>query len=197
MDIANLVNRNGVYYVRKRVPEDLVEKVGKKEIQKSLRTKDQNVALKLFPDVLSEIEADFDRYRDEQAPSSQANPSPTISAYDIKRIYSDKFKAVQTAELDMRERVFKFLQSEYKQSALWKFHPRPKPKYEPYLDVIESEGDINKLAGFLKTVRNEHRIADLKENKQASPLQYGKNSDIDIRQTSPSAGGTVRNSDNL
>lgn len=163
MDIANLVNRNGVYYVRKRVPEDLIEKVGKKEIQKSLRTKDQKVALKLFPDVLSKIEAGFDRYRNEQVPSSQAKPSPTISVYDTKQIYSDKFKIVQVAELGMRERVFKLLQSEYKQSALWEFHPRPKSKYEPYLDVVESEGDINKLAGFLKTIRNEHRIVDLKK----------------------------------
>ena len=163
MDIANLVNRNGVYYVRKRVPEDLIDKLGKKEIQKSLRTKDQKIALKLFPDALSEIEAEFDRCRDEKTPSSNTEPSQFIFATEVKRIYSDKFKAVQTAELNMRQRVFKFLQTEQKQSVLWGFHPRPKPMYEPYLDVVVSEGDINKIAGFLKEVRNEHRIAELKE----------------------------------
>ena len=47
-DLSNklhLINRDGVWYYRRRVPKDLASRIGKKQIQHSLKTKDLNEAI--------------------------------------------------------------------------------------------------------------------------------------------------------
>jgi integrase len=55
--------RTGVYYLRRAVPKDIQEALGKTEYLKSLGTKDPLVAKKRFVDELQECEAVFDRAR--------------------------------------------------------------------------------------------------------------------------------------
>lgn len=49
--------RTGIYWFRKRVPADLVERVGRKEVTQSLDTRDPAEAKRLFSEVLKEHEA--------------------------------------------------------------------------------------------------------------------------------------------
>lgn len=59
--------RTGVYYIRRAVPEDLREAIGKAEYKKSLGTKDPTDAKKRFPAALHECEAAFARAREGRA----------------------------------------------------------------------------------------------------------------------------------
>ena len=59
--------RTGVYYIRRAVPEDLREALGKTEYKKSLDTKDPAEAKKRFPAELHESEAVFARAREGRA----------------------------------------------------------------------------------------------------------------------------------
>jgi integrase len=55
--------KTGVYYIRRAVPEELREVIGKAEYKKSLGTKDPSEAKKKFPAALHESEAAFARAR--------------------------------------------------------------------------------------------------------------------------------------
>ena len=85
MSKTHLLRRNGRYYFRVRVPKDLVDILGKKEIKKSLKTSDYKEACKRLP--VEQLEADdlFDQARRELSPASspiaqrtKAPPSSTI-----------------------------------------------------------------------------------------------------------------------
>jgi len=49
--------RGGVYWVRKRVPDDLLKLVGKREEKRSLQTRDPAEAKRRHAEALAEIEA--------------------------------------------------------------------------------------------------------------------------------------------
>ncbi|MEO3389024.1 DUF6538 domain-containing protein [Mesorhizobium sp. CAU 1741] len=55
--------RTGVYWLRKRVPADLVETLGKKEVTKSLDTRDPDEAKRRHSQLLSDLEAQWDNLR--------------------------------------------------------------------------------------------------------------------------------------
>ena len=56
-------SRTGTYYARVRVPKDLVPLLNKKEIKRSLGTKDPRVAKARFSGVFSEIQSAFTNAR--------------------------------------------------------------------------------------------------------------------------------------
>lgn len=60
--------RSGVFYIRRAVPRDIQEALGRREYLKSLGTKDPKVAKQLFPAALQECEAVFARARAGMAP---------------------------------------------------------------------------------------------------------------------------------
>lgn len=59
--------RTGVYYLRRAVPKDIQEALGKTEYLKSLGTKDEREAKVLFPAALQECDAEFARARNGRA----------------------------------------------------------------------------------------------------------------------------------
>ena len=55
--------RTGVYWFRRRVPTDLVERVGRKEVTRSLGTRDATEAKQRYAEVLSEYEVQWTNLR--------------------------------------------------------------------------------------------------------------------------------------
>lgn len=55
--------RTGVYQLRRRVPADLVDKLGRKEITKSLGTRDPEEAKRKHAEALIELDAQWARLR--------------------------------------------------------------------------------------------------------------------------------------
>lgn len=64
---SGLVRRGGIWYVRKRVPDDLRDQIGKREIQISLRTGDKKLALERYWPTATEIEQKFATARRKQS----------------------------------------------------------------------------------------------------------------------------------
>jgi integrase len=64
-----LMRRSGRYYVRIRVPLDLVQAIGKKEIQKSLFTSDPNEARYKAPAVITSIRESFKKVQGRHKPT--------------------------------------------------------------------------------------------------------------------------------
>jgi len=63
----NLFLREGVWWIRKRVPADLRHVDQRWQVRRSLRTGEKRVALREYPARLAEIEAEFDRLRSDLA----------------------------------------------------------------------------------------------------------------------------------
>ncbi len=59
MSYSIKLRANGVYYYRKRVPKDLISKVGKSEITKSLKTRNKADIVKILPRVEIEVQDYF------------------------------------------------------------------------------------------------------------------------------------------
>jgi len=65
---SHLVRRGAVYYFRARVPSDLVEAVGKKEVKRSLQTSDFKEAKLRAKEVAVEVAGDFEAIRRQLPP---------------------------------------------------------------------------------------------------------------------------------
>lgn len=65
---SHLVRRGAVYYFRARVPSDLVEAVGKKEVKRSLLTSDLKEAKLRAKEVAVEVARDFEAIRRQLPP---------------------------------------------------------------------------------------------------------------------------------
>ena len=77
--------RNGTFYLRPQVPEDIQKSFGKREIWKSLRTKDFKEAVKLWRRGCAEYEAIFDSHREEQARLAEP-PLEELTDVQVKAI---------------------------------------------------------------------------------------------------------------
>jgi len=74
------MRRGGVYYVRARVPQDLVEVIGKSEIRRSLKTSDPAEGRRRLRAVASEIQAEFDAARRRSAASATGTLQPVANS---------------------------------------------------------------------------------------------------------------------
>ncbi len=61
--LTGLTRRNQTYEVRFRVPKDIAGTYNKREVVKSLGTRDKAEAVRRYPDALKSIQADFDKHR--------------------------------------------------------------------------------------------------------------------------------------
>ena len=90
-----LLNRDGRYYLRARVPADLVDSIGRREIKRSLGTSDAKEASRRLRTEAAEVERLFERARlgleEEPCPGS-----PTESK--IRRLVHDWFCRRERAE---------------------------------------------------------------------------------------------------
>src|SRR5690606_31412278 len=84
---SHLVRRGAVYYFRARVPSDLVETVGKKEVKRSLQTSDHRQATLLAKEVALQVARDFEAIRRRLPANVDARRSPvrrSISGEEFK-----------------------------------------------------------------------------------------------------------------
>ena len=77
--IPGLQRRNLTWYLRVRVPKDLLSEFKTKEIIESLKTRDYDTATKRVHTVRSGIEAVFEKKR--QAKKAQKNNHDMLSGY--------------------------------------------------------------------------------------------------------------------
>ncbi|WP_155301298.1 DUF6538 domain-containing protein [Cupriavidus necator] len=79
-----LTRRDGIYYLRKRVPVDLIAVYGKREILRSLRVKDRGAAVRLALRAVVALDDEFAQRRDLTPPSVEraqaSQPTPSMSA---------------------------------------------------------------------------------------------------------------------
>lgn len=104
----HLIRRGAIYYYRRRVPADLIEAMGKKEIQQSLGTSDPKEAARLSRKVAVEFDDKFERLRNEpaltkQTPEGLAEYDPATGAYIVPRQYTES--DMLQHELDQLERL--------------------------------------------------------------------------------------------
>lgn len=97
-----LATRDGTFYLRPQVPEDIQKTFGKKEIWKSLRTKDFKEAVKRWRIRCAEYEALFENHRREQA---RMNEPPLDELTDQQVKLLEDFHLVQLLEEDENERL--------------------------------------------------------------------------------------------
>ncbi len=62
-NLPGLVKHRHVWSLRHRVPKDIIETFGKKEVWRSLRTRDDRIAAQRYRTAKSEIEAEFEAHR--------------------------------------------------------------------------------------------------------------------------------------
>jgi len=77
--MSYLSKRGSVYYFRRVVPDDVQPAIGKREIMKSLRTKDRAEAIRLVPLEMIASEALFAQARKTVAPEAPVPPAKSMS----------------------------------------------------------------------------------------------------------------------
>lgn len=106
--IPGLIQRYKAYYLRVRIPTDLVEIYGKKEITKSLETRDYSVARKRINIERVGIEADFEKRR-QQIKAMNEN-TDMLSGYTDHDLTSLTLKWVH--EVKVKEQARRILDTE-------------------------------------------------------------------------------------
>ena len=93
-----ITRRGNVYYHRVMVPKDLVEKYGKRELTKSLHTKELAEAKRLGRILDVKLDEEFEIYR-----TSMSGETPTIAMAipSIKQVCDAKFREITEADFSL------------------------------------------------------------------------------------------------
>ena len=105
-----LQRRGGVWYVRRKVPKDLVARLGKTEVLRSLRTGDHREAGIRGRLASAEIEADFEEARNRPVPKSRWRsrsqpPVPDASSKFVTSLSEAELRQLASDWLVQRERA--------------------------------------------------------------------------------------------
>lgn len=91
---GGLSRRNDTYYIRLRVPEELVKSIGKTHVTKSLKTTDYKIAKDRYVRQAAEVLAEFDRHRNSAIRDNLAsNAIITAQRFDDLSIVELRAKA--------------------------------------------------------------------------------------------------------
>lgn len=121
---THLINRNGTYYFRRRIPLELLQQYSPKlEINFSLKTKDLKEAERLSRIESVRIDNEFERFRG----NLSATPIDSISKEDIKKL-TDAWKA-HILEEDEEVRILGLSDRNYR-------------KIGESLDIVEAGGKV-------------------------------------------------------
>lgn len=82
---SNLHCRNGIYYIRVRVPKDLVPLLGKKEIKRSLKTSNKADAKALLGIEMLKVQQLFSKTLKQNTPVKPTQSAPRLSKMEIER----------------------------------------------------------------------------------------------------------------
>jgi integrase len=159
-NVEYLTQRDDTYYVRIVVPEELREKVGRRELKRSLKTKSKSEAISRYPIVLAELQAELNQ------PDNDVDANAQIRPVDLKQLFSQVHDKTQASELEMRERVFRCLSTNQTEEKLWDFHDPVPSEYKPYLNWVMAEGNVDEIARFLSLVRGRYHIEAQRQRYQ-------------------------------
>ncbi len=148
--LNNLLIRNGTYYFRVRVPQDLLASIGKKEIKVSLKTKDpREVKSKLALEIIK-AEASFKAARRTLPPQPEI-PNPTrILAVAAKH------HAITTTEID---------------SIVYLWHTAQELKNAKNDDLLRVSSDPNDAVDIDELLNDYHHFSSNDERENAATIQ--------------------------
>lgn len=92
----NIQKRESTYYFRRRVPQDLIEQLGRTEIIRSLRTKDRAEAVRIARKVSAELDDEWQAMRAALSAAQPAKPDPIARPIDPR--YYDEAGSIEIAE---------------------------------------------------------------------------------------------------
>lgn len=169
--VEYLTQIKGTWYVRRRVPIELVEAVGKSELKRSLRTKTKSIAVNRYSEVADEFEALLSKHTTGDNSDLASSSMTEIGLLDSSQLFRQRKSQVRMAELSMRQRVFECLSNNQTTEKLWDFHPGVKSERKAFLDKVMEEGDIKQIARTLVNERCKYRIHDLEEQLQLGDFE--------------------------
>jgi integrase len=105
---SNLIRRGGAYSARLRVPADLVERIGRKELTKGLGTSDPHEAKRKVRAVVDEWLRHFDYLRRQRLVTNEDIATAPGAHYDAALLRDDQARALTPTEADLeaqRERA--------------------------------------------------------------------------------------------
>src|SRR3546814_16355353 len=114
---TNGLRRDGVYTVRMRVPRDLIERLGKRAIWRSLRTSDPDESKLRAPRVMAELRQFFAAEREAmvgaKATSEPIAPGRAPTASEMlgtaRKLYDRELRIDQIGRASCRERVGQYV----------------------------------------------------------------------------------------
>ena len=134
---THLINRNGTYYFRRRIPLELLQHYSPKlEIIFSLKTKDLKEAERLSRIESVRLDSEFERLRG----NLSATPIDSISREDIKKL-TDAWKA-HILEEDEEVRILGLSDRDYR-------------KIDESLDIVEAGGKVAFAKGDISLIEFE------------------------------------------
>lgn len=152
----NFLNRNGHYYFRVKVPKDLLSELGKKEIKKSLGTKDPaEVKTKLAIETLKAEELFSATRRKLAIADSQLTPPKRKKSLHLQPEQLTEPNPIRLSEADI-ERIVQLWHIEQEETSA---------KADDLLRV--SQGDINNIHDYLLTDYT-HFSSNTEENNAAT-----------------------------
>ncbi|MER8546480.1 tyrosine-type recombinase/integrase [Mesorhizobium sp. M1169] len=162
----HLILIDETYYANVRVPSDIAESFGKKNVRRSLKTKDQREAGRRVHDKVAEIERDFDQHRAKIKAATETQPAqvpaPTPQSFaDLGRQYGREIAERQlTARADLYEA------SLANSEDFWRGKTEEQlptfPDEFNYFDKLVADGDLDRAVGYIIREKAKARIADLK-----------------------------------
>ena len=104
---TNLVRRNAVYYYRRRVPQDLLAQLGKREIWQSLLTKDKTEAIASARALHMLQDEEWAKLRSPE-PSSIASPV-RLGGPDLAKLANDHIRFLLSRDDVIRQNLMPLL----------------------------------------------------------------------------------------
>lgn len=153
--------KTGVYWFRKRLPADVAALTGRKEVNKTLGTKDPEEAKRKYAEVLAEFDADCSRLR-LGAARGELNEQPAVGIEPLRRPITDR-EAHSLAQTVHDEWLKRFYENPSEQlhwhtdfyEGMWTEYPLPStdpiPGVEGISDPIPGTMPIENI--FWKSMR--------------------------------------------
>ncbi len=157
-NLPGLVKHRHVWSLRHRVPKDIIETFGKKEVWRSLRTRDDRIAAQRYHTVKSEIEAEFNAHRTtlNQTPLNGALTAPArkriCQTYIANRIDEERLRRAKLLKSARANEI-----------TFWRGKIIPLPsdgrRYTYWDHLLEGGITLEKALGYLLACEGEHNIS--------------------------------------
>lgn len=154
--VPNLIRKHNTFYIRLRVPQDIVDSFGKNEVVKSLKTTDYKQACQRINIERLKINTEFTEFR--QRLESEQNQTDMLSSYSEYDL-----EALSLRWMDEKEREIN------NSSSIEKLENLDENERRDYLDDLEMEHH------YAKAEANGRRETELHQGKDAAIRFLKKN----------------------